>query len=86
MIFIDLQKAFNKVYWLFMKCCYENEVLCIVFSDDTIKWFLLNVNFENLFLDISSVICGIPEGLVLFFFYVNDIISYHIILVMLIIS
>ena len=79
MILIDLQKAFDTInHDILLK-----KLSIIGFSDHTIKWFqsyLLNrkfvVNLENFFSEVSSILCGVPQGsifdLLLFLIYVND--------------
>ena len=68
MILIDLQKAFDTInYDILLK-----KLSIIDFSDHTVKWFQsylsnrkLTVNLENSFSEVSSISCGLPQGLIL---------------------
>ena len=79
MILIDLQKAFDTInHDILLK-----KLSIIGFSDHTAKWFQsylsnrkFTVNLENSFSEVSSILCGVPQGSILgpilFLIYVND--------------
>ena len=79
MILINLQKVFDTInHDILLK-----KLSIIGFSDHTVKWFqsyLSNrkstVNLDNSFFEVSSILCGVPQGSILdpllFLIYVND--------------
>ena len=80
MILIDLQKAFDTInHDILLK-----KLGIIAFSDHNVKWFQsylsngkFTVNLENSFSEVSSMSCGVSQGLILgpllLLIYVNDI-------------
>ena len=79
MILIDLQKAFDMInHDILLK-----KLSIIGFSDHTVKWFQsylsshkFPINLENSFSEVSSILCGVPQGSILdpllFLIYLND--------------